>query len=59
MPIFTAITLQIDLTVDVSDEERARRLLEKAERSCIISNALSVPVSIEATVATERAAAAH
>lgn len=50
VPVFTSITLRVELGVDAGDEARARRLLETAERRCIISNALRVPVTVEATV---------
>jgi organic hydroperoxide reductase OsmC/OhrA len=53
VPVFTSITLSVEMTVDAGDEERARRLLEKAEQGCIISNALNVPVALEASITTE------
>jgi organic hydroperoxide reductase OsmC/OhrA len=50
VPMFTSITLTVELTVAAADEERARRLLAMAEQRCIISNALKTPVTLEATV---------
>lgn len=46
VPVFTSIELDVELYVATGDEERARKVLEKAERSCIISNALNVPVKL-------------
>ena len=50
VPVFTSITLSVELVVAVADEERGRRLLATAEQHCIISNALKVPVTLQATV---------
>lgn len=50
VPRFTSITLRVELAVAPGDEDRARRLLQTAEQRCIISNALSVPVTLEASV---------
>ena len=47
VPAFTSITLAVELRVAPGDEDRARRILEKAEKNCIISNALRVPVKLE------------
>ncbi len=55
IPVFTSITLSIDLGVDAGDEERGRALLETAERGCIISNALKVPVTLVANVVSRSA----
>jgi organic hydroperoxide reductase OsmC/OhrA len=52
VPVFTSITLSVELHVAIADEDRARRILEKAEKSCIISNALNVPVKLEMTVSS-------
>lgn len=49
-PAFSSITLAVEVVVPVGEEERARRLLQTSEKRCIISNALSVPVVLEATV---------
>jgi len=52
VPVFTSITLTVELTVAAGDEERARRLLTTAEQRCIISNALKVQVTLETSVRT-------
>jgi organic hydroperoxide reductase OsmC/OhrA len=52
VPVFTSITLAVALSVNDGDEERARRLLADAEQKCIISNALAVKVTVEATITT-------
>ncbi len=50
VPTFSSIVLQVELVVAAADEARARRLLETAEQRCIISNALKVPVTLEAMI---------
>jgi organic hydroperoxide reductase OsmC/OhrA len=50
VPKFTSITLRVEMVVPESDVERARRLLQTAEQRCIISHALSVPVTLEPIV---------
>ena len=50
VPTFSSITLHVELMVNGLDVDRARRLLETAEQRCIVSNALKVPVSVEADV---------
>jgi len=48
---FTALSLRVRLAVPAgSDTERAQRLLEKAERACLISSSLLAPVHLEASV---------
>jgi organic hydroperoxide reductase OsmC/OhrA len=49
-PVFTSITLAIEMTVAGSDLERARRLPDTAEQHCIISNALRVAVTVQAEI---------
>jgi organic hydroperoxide reductase OsmC/OhrA len=49
-PTFTSITLAVELTVPASDVERAGRLLDTAEKHCIISNALRVGVTVHADI---------
>jgi len=49
-PVFTSITLAVEMEVAAPDVERARRLLETAEKHCIISNALRVGVTMTATI---------
>lgn len=50
IPAFSSIRLQVDVAVASADEARARNLLESAQKRCIISNALKVPVVLEATI---------
>lgn len=55
---FTEITLRARLQVlDGTDQEKARRVLERAEHSCLISNSLNVPVHLEADILMTRTAA--
>ena len=49
-PVFTSITLSVEMTVAAADVERAQRLLASAEKHCIVSNALRVAVTVEATI---------
>lgn len=49
-PVFTSLTLSVDMTVATADVERARRLLDTAEKHCIIANALRVAVTVEAAI---------
>ena len=55
-PIFDRIDLDVAVETDPGDEERARDLLVKAERQCIITRALHAPVHLTATVTAARAA---
>jgi len=53
---FTGFQVRASLRVPAgSDEERARRLLEKAERSCLITNSLKAASHLEAVVESEGA----
>jgi organic hydroperoxide reductase OsmC/OhrA len=52
IPTFSSIKLQVEMDVAPGDEERAKKLLNTAESRCIISNALKVPVVLEAIVGT-------
>jgi len=48
---FTAFTVNASLQVPaVADEERARRLLERAESACLVSNSLKAGCRFEADV---------
>lgn len=49
-PVFTSITLSVELEVAATDVERAQRLLATAEKHCIISNALRVEVTVQPTI---------
>lgn len=48
--VFTKIELQVDLKVSAGDQEKAKQLVEKAEKYCIISNALKTPVEVVANI---------
>jgi organic hydroperoxide reductase OsmC/OhrA len=56
VPTFSSITLHVELEVAAGDETPARRLLETAEKRCIISNALAVPIALEIAIESTRAA---
>jgi organic hydroperoxide reductase OsmC/OhrA len=45
---FTRFTVQVDM--EVSDPERARATLDEAKQHCLITNALRVPVEIDARI---------
>jgi peroxiredoxin-like protein len=48
---FTEIVLRPRLTVPAgTSHERALRVLEKSEKSCLVSASLSVPIHLEATI---------
>lgn len=48
---FTGLALRASLTLGADgDTEKAARLLEKAERTCLVSNSLAFPVTPEAHV---------
>lgn len=49
-PVFTSITLAVEMAVAAADIERARRILDTAEKHCIISNALRVAVAVQADI---------
>ena len=46
---FTSFVVRVELAS--SDIDRARAVLERAKRQCIVTNALCVPVAIDATFA--------
>lgn len=48
---FTGIALKATLTVAAgTDEEKAKRLMERAEQACLVTNSLKCPVTLESTV---------
>ena len=49
---FTELTVQAKLTVSAADadQERAKRLLEKAEQSCFITNSLKAETNLETEI---------
>lgn len=49
-PAFSSVELDVELEVGPGDEERARKILDTAERHCILSNAIKAPVHLVATV---------
>ena len=57
-PVFTSITLAVEMTVAAADLERARRILDTAEKHCIISNALRVAVTLQADIRPAASSAA-
>jgi len=50
VPAFTSIDLEVELVTHPGDEARAQALLATAERSCLVSRALSVPVHVTGTI---------
>lgn len=51
---FTWFEIQARLTVNPgADEARARMLMEKAEKGCLITNSLSAEIHLEAVVARD------
>lgn len=57
-PVFTSITLAVEITVAPADIERARRILDTAEKHCIITNALRVAVTLQADIRSAASSAA-
>lgn len=47
---FKRILIRPELTVDLASESLARRVLEKAHKSCLVARSLSCPVVIEPVV---------
>jgi organic hydroperoxide reductase OsmC/OhrA len=48
---FTSFTLRVTLSVKAgTDEEAAKRALERAEQACLITNSLKAPVHLDARV---------
>lgn len=48
---FTAITVKATLTVPAgTDEEKARRLLQKSEDACLITNSMTAETHLEADI---------
>ena len=49
--LFTEFRLKVDLEVPAgTDEQKAHRLLEKAEQGCLITNSLTADVHLNASV---------
>jgi peroxiredoxin-like protein len=54
---FTAIDLSVRLEIpNAADTERAKKLLEKAEKSCLVTNSLRFAPTLRIQVAVKRAA---
>ena len=53
---FTAFELTAHLVVPAGDDARARHLLEKAERNCLITSSLKASVALQAKVTIAAAA---
>jgi organic hydroperoxide reductase OsmC/OhrA len=58
---FTEITLHAALTLDAlgKDDDKALRLLEKAEQTCLVTNSLAVPVKLDTKLVSAQAAMAE
>lgn len=55
-PRFDEISIHVAFSVDDGDEDKAHRVLSTAERSCIISRALTCPVRVELALRQRSAA---
>lgn len=53
--VFTEIVATMEVTVAEEHRERLTTLIESAKRYCIVSNALKVPVTVNAEVTTAAA----
>jgi organic hydroperoxide reductase OsmC/OhrA len=47
-PRFTKFVVEIDM--EVTDVERARAVVEETRKHCLVSNALNIPVEIDAKI---------
>jgi organic hydroperoxide reductase OsmC/OhrA len=47
---FTSMTVHVELKVEPGKAEEGRKLLEKAKKYCIVSNALKIPETLVAQV---------
>jgi len=57
---FTAIHLLADLVLPAAaDTEKAHRILEKAEKNCLVGNSLKCAVTLEAKLTMEEPAIVH
>lgn len=55
---FTAFAVDVDIVVDPADTARAEAVMHRAERACIVSNALVTPVTVTTHVRGAAGAAA-
>jgi len=51
---FTRIVAHVEVTVDADTPDLAHALLARAEKACIVTNLLKVPVELEANISAER-----
>lgn len=56
---FKSFTIEVEITVAPADVERTRETLERAHRSCIVSKALAIPVTIEPHIWSHQERAPH
>ncbi|MBI3297173.1 MAG: OsmC family protein [Elusimicrobia bacterium] len=49
-PAFTRVVLRVRLSVYADDAEKARTLMEKAKKRCIVSRTLRIPPELEVEV---------
>jgi organic hydroperoxide reductase OsmC/OhrA len=54
---FTAFHVAVELAVSAADIDRAQAVLERAHKACIVSNALRMPVAVDARVMATASAA--
>ncbi|MFW6067919.1 MAG: OsmC family protein, partial [Myxococcota bacterium] len=47
---FTSLVVHMSIDMEVPDCDKVQRVVETTKKHCIVSNALSAPVRIEATV---------
>lgn len=58
VPTFTSIVVDVAVTTEPGDEQRAADLMGSAQRHCIISHALAVPVTVNVTTTSRAVSAA-
>lgn len=58
-PAFTSIRLDVELVVEAQNGPRARDLVQRAERHCLVSAAIKVPVSVVVHVDERHEASSH
>lgn len=58
-PVVTSVALELDLVVEAKDGARAREIVERAEKRCIISAALKAPVTLAVHIEQRHEAPSH
>lgn len=58
-PAVSSVALEVDLVVEAKDGARARVLVERAEKNCIIAAALKAPVTLAVHVEERHEAPSH